>query len=72
MIVKTFYKVKIEFVSPLLGSHAAGGEYFKRKRIQELEKELRKLERFLEAKSRTAEERKILGIEPPSAEEIFF
>ena len=57
MLVKTFYRVKIEFTSPLLGSHAAGGEYFKRKRIQELEKELKKLERFLEAKSRTIEER---------------
>ena len=57
-LIKTTYKVLIEFTSPLLGTETKGGEYFKRKRIMELEKEIKRLQRFLNAKSRSEKEKK--------------
>lgn len=55
--LKNVYLVEIEFTTRLLGSQAPANEYFKRKRIQELQKEMKKLERALSKKRLSEEER---------------
>ena len=59
-ISKSVYQVEISFTTELLGSYAPSNEFFKLRRLNELEKEIKKLERALEKKRITEEERKAI------------